>query len=80
MYLNSAQFDSVFSILIAALVEKIKNQLDLSDQKALEELYNSPLYKLLEREETKFWQYSTEKLFELFKEQKETNHMTYPQI
>lgn len=35
---------------------------------------------MLEKEETKVWQYSTEKLFELFLEEKNSGNITFPQV
>ncbi|MCG8500597.1 MAG: hypothetical protein MJB12_09350 [Firmicutes bacterium] len=62
--MDKSKFDAVFSIISAALVEKIATELNLSYKEAITELYSSQLYQILEREETKLWQYSTEKLFE----------------
>lgn len=72
------KFDAVFPIISAALAEKISSELNLSDKDAITELYSSYLYEILEKEETKFWQYSTEKLFEMFLEQRNTGKINFP--
>lgn len=52
----------------------------LDDTAAIQKLYTSKLYDYLEREETKFWQYSTQKLFELWDEEIKYGKFTFPQI
>lgn len=74
------KFDAVFPIICSALVEKIMNELSLSDKESVINLYSSYLYEMLEREETKVWQYSTEKLFELFLEERNSGKITFPQV
>ncbi len=68
MWFYKELYDVVFPIISAALVEKIAVELNLSDKDVVTELYSSHLYEMLEQEETKLWQYSTEKLFEMFLE------------
>lgn len=78
--MDKNKFDAVFPIISADLVEKIAVQLNLSDKDAVTELYSSHLYEMLEQEETKFWQYSTEKLFEMFLEQRNSGKISFPQV
>lgn len=78
--MDKSKFNSVFPIICSNLVEKIAVELNLSDKEAVLELYSSHLYEMLEQEETKVWQYSTQKLFELFKEEINTGNIVFPQI
>ncbi|WP_461206488.1 hypothetical protein [Clostridium sp. DL1XJH146] len=78
--MDKYKFDAVFPIISAALVEKIAIELKLLDEQAVSELYSSYLYKVLEREETKLWQYSTEKLFDMFLEEKNSGEIHFPQV
>jgi len=78
--MDKSKFDAVFPIICSALAEKIVVELNLSDTDAVTELYSSPLYEMLEQEETKVWQYSTEKLFELFLEGKNFGKINFPQV
>ncbi|SHI08602.1 hypothetical protein [Clostridium grantii] len=78
--MDKNKFDAVFPIISAALVEKIAVELNLSDKDAVTELYSSHLYEMLEQEETKIWQYSTEKLFEMFLEQRNSGKISFPQV
>ncbi len=78
--MDKSKFDAVFSIISAALAERIATELNLSDEEAIIELYSSYLYQTLEQEETKLWQYSTEKLLEMFLEEKNNGSITFPQV
>ena len=78
--MDKSKFDAVFSIICSALAEKIEAELNLSGKDAVTELYSSHLYEILEREETKVWQYSTEKLFELFMEERNSGKITFPEV
>lgn len=42
--------------------------------------HNSKLYAILEQEETKVWQYSTEMLYSLFKQEEETGKVEFPDV
>ena len=55
-------------------------ELNLLNKDAIILLYSSNLYEMLEKEETKVWQYSTEKLFELFLEKRNNGKITFPQV
>ncbi|SMB80489.1 hypothetical protein SAMN00017405_0885 [Desulfonispora thiosulfatigenes DSM 11270] len=78
--MDKNKFDAVFPIISSDLVEKIAGELDLADNEAITELYSSYLYEMLEKEETKVWQYSTEKLLELFLEERNNGKITFPQV
>jgi len=45
----------------------------------LTRLYASELYRQLEREETKLWHLSIPTLYEMWLEEKESGHITYPE-
>lgn len=78
--MDKSKFDAVFPIICSALAEKIAFELKLSDKDAIAQLYSSVLYEKLEQEETKVWQYSTEKLLELFLEEKNNGFIIFPQV
>lgn len=78
--MDKSKFHAIFSIIVGDLVEKIAITLNLSSEDAITEFYSSSLYELLEKEETKFWQYSTEKLFEMFLEERNSGKITFPQV
>ncbi|SHH76079.1 hypothetical protein [Clostridium grantii] len=78
--MDRKKFDAVFPIISAALVEEIAKELKLPYKAALSELYSSYLYEMLEQEETKLWQYSTEKLLEMFLEQRNNGKIVFPEV
>ena len=78
--MNKNQFDVVYPIICSAVIEKMVTELNMSDTEAIAELYSSHLYELLEQEKSKLWQYSTDKLFELFLEEKNSGKINFPQI
>lgn len=78
--MDKSKFDAMFPIISSALTEKIATELNLSDKIAIEELYSSRLFEILEQEETKLWQYSTEKLFDLFLEERNSGNISFPQV
>lgn len=78
--MDKNKFNAVFPIISADLVEKIMVELNLSDKEAVTELYSSKLYEILEKEDTKLWQYSTEKLFEMFLQQRNTGKINFPEV
>lgn len=78
--MDKYKFDAVFPIICSDLTKKIAEELTLDGKEAIQMLYSSTLYEKLEQEETKVWQYSTTLLFELFLEERNTGHITFPQI
>lgn len=78
--MDKNKFDAVFPIICSSLVQKIASEYMLDDTNAIQKLYTSKLYEYLEKEETKFWQYSTTKLFELWDEENKYGKFTFPQI
>lgn len=78
--MDKSKFDAVYPIISADLVGKIAAELSLSDKDAITELYSSQLYEIMEQENTKLWQYSTEKLFELFLEERNSGKISFPQV
>ena len=78
--MNKEQFNSVLSIFIADLIKKIIEEEAITEEEAIDFLYTSKLYKLLEDEKTKVWQYSTPLLYNLLKNEKEQGDLILPQI
>jgi len=77
--MDKLKFDSIFPIIISHLTGKIAKETNLTEDAAIAELYRSGLYAALEKEETKVWQYSTEKLFDLYLEEKQTGKLELPE-
>jgi len=78
--MNKEQFNSVFSIIVSDLIKAIIKEEKLSEEEAIEYLYSSKVYKLLENEKTKVWQYSTPLLYNLLKNEKKQGVFSLPEV
>lgn len=78
--MGQEQFVLMMSNISAALVAKIAEKQKISDAEALEKLYSSNLYSLLEQEDTKVWQYSTDMLYSLFEQELQLGELTFPDV
>ena len=65
--------------LLPQLLELMRQEYKVSEEKATEMLYSSELFKTLEDEKTKLWHLSAPALFELFMEEQQTGQITYPE-
>ena len=66
--------------IVTPLVSLIAERDHVDEDTALRNLYASKLYQDLEIEETKVWHYSAETLYTLYREEKETGEITYPEV
>ncbi len=74
------QFVAMIPYISEDLAYMIARKQNLSETDAITMLYDSKLYALLEIEETKLWQYSTDMLYSLFEEEQRTGTMTFPDV
>jgi len=77
--MDKNKFDAIFPIIIASLADKIMTEYNMPEDTALMNLYETELYTVLENEETKVWQYSVEKLFDLYKNEKQNGSLELPE-
>ncbi|MCL2444299.1 MAG: hypothetical protein FWD13_12665 [Treponema sp.] len=77
--MNKEKFQALLPIFISALIKKIIEQKNISQDEALSRFYNSKLYILLDDEQTKVWHYSTEKLYHLYEEEMNTGNFELPE-
>ncbi len=74
------KFNSVLSIaLIPQTVDLIAQKEGLDDITAMNEFYQSKLYDLLSKEETKIWHYSPMTVYMMWKHEKETGETVFPE-
>ena len=74
-----SEFEVILPLKVEGIVEQLIKERKMSLEGALEYLYSSQLYALLEREETKMWYYSSQMLLYLLENEKETGKLTLPQ-
>jgi hypothetical protein len=78
--MGKEQFIALMPYISADLVSKIAIKQNISEKCALEKLYSSKLYSLLENEKTKVWQYSTQMLYSLFEQEEKQGSIQFPDI
>jgi len=74
-----SEFEAIFPFIVEGIVGQLIENRKMPLQDALEYLYSSQLYTLLENEETKMWYYSTQMLLYLLENEKNTGELTLPQ-
>lgn len=78
--MSQEQFMAMMPYISADLVAMIAEKQNISHEKAIKKLYESKLYATLEKEETKVWQYSTQMLYALFKQEEQTGTIQFPDV
>lgn len=66
-------------MITSAVANKIAESYHISEDDAISRLYSSKLYAMLEQENTKVWQFSATKLFELYQEEISTGILDFPE-
>jgi hypothetical protein len=72
-------FETVLQTISTGLIDKIMSDSGLNEDEAIEKLYSSALYSMLEEEETKVWHYSVFMLHELYKSEASSGKLTLPE-
>jgi len=72
------KFEMVLQTISTGLVGKIISETGVDEDIAMEKLYSSALYSVLEKEETKVWHYSVPKLYELWDKEMKTGRLVLP--
>ncbi len=78
--MNKEQFDAILPIICNDLVQYISQKQNITLRAALFKLYNSKLYEVLEKEETKAWRYDTPILYSLFEKGEQTGTIKLPDV
>ncbi len=78
--MTQEQFSTMMPTISADLVAMITKKQDVSEDDAIRQLYASKLYAALEQEETKVWQYSTNMLYALYEQERNTGKIRFPDV
>lgn len=74
------KFNSILSIaLIPQIVNLISEKEHINEITAINEFYQSRVYDLLSIEETKIWHYSPLTIYNMWKSEKDTGHIEFPE-
>ena len=77
--MGETNIKAMLEFIIPRLIRMMMEKQSLTEKEALTQLYSSKLYRQLEREETTLWHLSVSTLYDLWMEEKETGHITYPE-
>ena len=74
------KFNSILSIaLIPQTVDLIVKNERLDDISAMNEFYHSKTYEMLAKEETKMWHFSPMTVYSMWKHERETGEVVFPE-
>lgn len=74
------KFNSILSIaLISQTVNLIVEKEGLDEISAMNNFYSSKTYEMLEKEETKMWHFSPMTIYSMWKYEKETGKLEFPE-
>ena len=77
--MSETSIKAMLEFIVPRLIQMIQDKQGISEKDALTQLYNSELYRQLDREETKLWHLSVPTLYELWLEEIEHGHINYPE-
>ena len=78
--MGQEKFLAILPCISAELTYTIMEKEGLSQEEAIQKLYASGLYALLEEEETKLWQYSAQMLYALLEQEVRTGKICFPDV
>lgn len=76
--MQKAEFESILELKVQVLISLIMETENKAFLDALEFLYESKLYEALADESTKLWHLSTEKLYDMYTNEKQGNKLEFP--
>ena len=77
--MNKDRFTVLMAMLTSDIISKIVEKYDLDEDKAIALFHRSELYKTLEKEDTKVWQYISEMIVELF-DRELNGELEFPEV
>lgn len=78
--MSQEQFAAMMPYICADLVKIIVQKQNITEEAAIYKLYDSQLYAILEKEETKVWQYSSQMLYSLLEQEEQTGTIQFPDV
>ena len=77
--MDKDRFSALMAIITPDIISKIMEKYELDEEKAIALFHKSELYRILEREDTKVWQYSSEMIVELF-DREMNGKLEFPEV
>lgn len=78
--MTNNQFTAIMPFISSDLIQYICKKQNISETEALNMLYSSKLYSVLEQEDTKLWHYSTEMLYQLLEQELQNGNIVFPDV
>lgn len=78
--MGQEQFTALMPYISSDLINIISEKKGITEVEAMKKLYSSNFYEMLENEETKLWQYSTQMLYYIFEQQEKREDFEYPDV
>lgn len=77
--MEQKKFEAMLVLIVPRVIDFIVKDYELDEVTASKAFYESRVYSLLEEEETKLWQLSPLTLFNMYREEKETGEISFPE-
>ena len=77
--MSEKQLSGILVLLVPQIIKEITDNEKIAEDMATESFYISKVYSVLENEETKLWHLSTKALYELYKQEKQTGKIDFPE-
>ena len=77
--MSEKQLSGILVLLVPQIIKEITDNEKIAEDVATENFYNSKVYSVLENEETKLWHLSPKALYELYKQEKQTGKIDFPE-
>lgn len=77
--MNNDRFTALMAMITPDIINKIMDRYGLGEDQAMALFHKSELYKALEKEDTKVWQYSSEMIVELL-DREMNGKLQFPEV
>ena len=77
--MDNQELASILGLIAPQIIQQIVQNRSVDEITATRSFYNSKVYELLEREDTKMWHLSPMALYTLYKEEMKTGYITIPE-
>lgn len=77
--MSDKQLSGILVMLVPQVIKEISDNENLTENEATENFYCSKVYSFLENEKTKLWHLSPKALYELYKQEKQTGAIDFPE-
>ena len=77
--MNGNQFNSLLTLIVPQIIDKITENSNISDIDAIDRFYNSLLYSELSDEKSRLWHYSPLLLYTMYQDELLTGSYDYPE-